>query len=169
MTNDETKHILEEIAARNGNVLLPDHVVEEAKDVNHPFHDRFEWDDAKAGHAHRINQARALIRSVQVVVTTETRQIKSVFYVPNPEKSKATEQGYVTTAKVRSERDLAIATITREFSQVEALLVRVRDLATSVGLDVQAQLANNLLRSLGDAATPTSAVVDATENEKQAG
>lgn len=50
----------------NGGQLTPDAVVEAAKPKSHPLHSRFEWDDRVAGAAHRRNQARALISSVQI-------------------------------------------------------------------------------------------------------
>jgi flagellar basal body rod protein FlgC len=163
MTNDETKAILEEIAAKKNGVLLPEDLLDEAKDPAHPMHLRFEWDDAKAGHAHRLTQARGIIRSVKVITTTETRRIESVYYVPNSEKESAREQGYVAVTKVRTEREMAINTIKREFEQDEALLKRTRDLAIYIGLDVQAQLAYNMLHAMANSEMPTEAVVDGTE------
>jgi hypothetical protein len=47
--------------------LTPALVVDEARDESHPLHNRFEWDDKVAGEAHRLDQARRLIRSVRVV------------------------------------------------------------------------------------------------------
>jgi hypothetical protein len=44
----------------------PEIVLAEATPVDHPLHDRFEWDDSIAGHKYRLNQARELIRSVKV-------------------------------------------------------------------------------------------------------
>ena len=46
--------------------LKPQVVVDEARDEGSPIHDRFEWDDTKAGEEFRLGQARKLIR---VVVT----------------------------------------------------------------------------------------------------
>lgn len=47
--------------------LTPQIVVDEARDEGHPLHDRFEWNDKAAAEAHRLDQARRLIRSVRVV------------------------------------------------------------------------------------------------------
>lgn len=60
--------------------LTPALVVDEARDVMHPLHFRFEWDDAVAGEKYRQNQAHELIRSVKVVYkpATETDPEKSV-------------------------------------------------------------------------------------------
>lgn len=51
-------------------------VVDAARPVGHPLHDRFEWNDAVAGEKYRRTQAAELIRSVKVEwatgsVTTE--------------------------------------------------------------------------------------------------
>ena len=39
---------------------------------------RFEWDDAKAGHQHRISQARVLIKRVKIVTPAGNRTPKYV-------------------------------------------------------------------------------------------
>lgn len=46
--------------------LTPELVVNEARDPDHPLHNRFEWDDALAAEAHRREQARGLIQSVKI-------------------------------------------------------------------------------------------------------
>ena len=50
--------------------LIADHVVEVARADDHPLHPAFEWDDAVAAHAHRVEQARELIRSVTIAFVT---------------------------------------------------------------------------------------------------
>lgn len=59
---------LEQIKEQYGR-LTPKLVLTEARDENHPLHDRFEWDDTVAGELYRIEQARHLIKSVQVRFT----------------------------------------------------------------------------------------------------
>lgn len=46
--------------------LTPELIVAEATHVTHPLHGYFEWDNAKAAHAHRKQQARRLVRRVNV-------------------------------------------------------------------------------------------------------
>lgn len=46
-------------------ILTPHTVVKAAQAEDHPLHHRFEWDDAKAGHQYRLQQARQLIRIVR--------------------------------------------------------------------------------------------------------
>lgn len=56
---------LSDIYRRNGE-LTAALVVEAARPVGSPLHDRFEWDDHVAGEAYRRIQAGALIRSVKI-------------------------------------------------------------------------------------------------------
>src|SRR5262245_45008054 len=48
--------------------LTAKRVVEEARPPDAPLHDLFEWDVVKAAQAHWENQARMVIRSVEVVM-----------------------------------------------------------------------------------------------------
>lgn len=58
----------EELAAiyHQRGALSPTLVVDAARPVDHPLHNRFEWDDNKAGEGFRLTQAARLIRSVRV-------------------------------------------------------------------------------------------------------
>lgn len=47
--------------------LTPEIVVNEARDKDHPLHNRFEWDNEVAGEAWRREQAHRLIQKVKVV------------------------------------------------------------------------------------------------------
>jgi hypothetical protein len=76
---------------RNG-VLPPQDVVEAARAEDSPLHDFFEWNDSRAAEAHRLNQARALIR---VVINTaplnEPKPVRMFVSLP-PDRNK--EGGY---------------------------------------------------------------------------
>lgn len=66
---------LERIRKENDG-LEPEAVVQQAADPECILHAGFEWDDSKAAHAHRLQQARLIIRSVQVVIeSTPPRHI----------------------------------------------------------------------------------------------
>ena len=62
--------------------ITPEVIVREASDKSSPLHSYFEWDDEKAGHRWRVQQARILLNNIQVKVVSdgEERQI-SVFEV----------------------------------------------------------------------------------------
>jgi len=59
---------LESIAKSNGGILRPSDVIREARPVDHPLHNRFEWDNSKAASEYRLWQARELIASVHVTI-----------------------------------------------------------------------------------------------------
>ena len=52
-------------AGRNGR-LMPEHIVEAARERGHILHRHFEWSDEKAAQAFRLDQARSLVRSIHV-------------------------------------------------------------------------------------------------------
>lgn len=72
--NPEVIAALKEVATNNGDLLLPKDVVAAAKPVSSPLHSKFEWDDTRAGHLYRLDQARWLIRLVVVEVKTPAGQ-----------------------------------------------------------------------------------------------
>ena len=113
--------------------LTPAAVVAAAENPDSPLHPRFEWDDSKAAHAFRLEQARRLIRGVQVVITTEDRVISTVHYVHDPRVGED-EQGYVSLSQLRSEPGNARAMLRVEFARAAACLRRAEDLADALGL-----------------------------------
>ena len=124
---------LAEIAEAYGR-LTPDLVVQEAKDPDSILHNLFEWDDAEAGHQHRLFQARQIITSVRVVITTENKKISTVYYVRDPEAG-SNEQGYVSIDKLKTDKDLARESIVLEFSRATAYLQRAKNHAQALGLE----------------------------------
>lgn len=66
-----TKTVSEEldlISRKNGGVVLPEAVVEFAKDPETALHSRFDWDDSEAAAKWRLVQARQVIRLELTVV-----------------------------------------------------------------------------------------------------
>jgi hypothetical protein len=124
---------LEKIATLNGGRITPDAVLKDAKSPASPLHDQFEWDDSAAGKQWRLMQARDLIRSVRVEVTTESRVVSTVRYVRDPTAG-GEEQGYVEVAKLRDSRELAREALTAELKSAQALFERAHSLAEALGL-----------------------------------
>ena len=56
-------------------------VVDDARDPESPLHKHFEWDDEIAASAYRIDKARAIIRSVKVVVKNERIVVFAPAYI----------------------------------------------------------------------------------------
>lgn len=111
--------------------ITPAMLLEMAQDPECPAHEFFEWDDEKAGHAHRIWQARTLL-SRKVVITTDSYSLTVPRYVRNPEAQPAT-QSYIATRSISVE-DLQHQTLAQEFARARALLERTRELSRMFGL-----------------------------------
>lgn len=123
---------LRELEDVNG-LLLPERVVEAAKDPNDVLHAEFEWDDAKAAHAHRIEQARELIRSVKYtesVVDVPFKVPGNYVNVTLP----SSERGYMPLDSVRTDVYLARQTLTREIGFCVSALERARSVADIIGV-----------------------------------
>ena len=58
---------LERLEKKYSGALLPSTIVKEATPKKSKLHDCFEWNNKKAGDAHRITQARELLRKIVVV------------------------------------------------------------------------------------------------------
>lgn len=55
--------------------LTPEVVLEDARRPRSPLHKYFEWDDSSAAESWRLNQARALVRSVRVVFESDDKEV----------------------------------------------------------------------------------------------
>lgn len=67
MDHELVKSQLLAIRAKHGTISA-ETVLEEASSATSPLHEHFTWDDSQAAHAHRLDQARTLIRSVRIWV-----------------------------------------------------------------------------------------------------
>jgi hypothetical protein len=128
--HEAIRNRLAELAAVGGGRLTPAAVVTDAAKRNSPLHAYFEWDDKKAAHSHRIEQARALIVSVRVTYQTPTRTVVSVAYVHDPN-AEVGEQGYRALEQIRTDEDEARALLVQEFGRVASMLERAREIAAA--------------------------------------
>jgi hypothetical protein len=58
---------LERIKGKHDGVIMPAVIVMEAAKKQNPMHTEFNWDDAEAAHEFRLDQARNLIRSIEII------------------------------------------------------------------------------------------------------
>lgn len=137
---------LAKIQAQNNGRLTPDAVVDDARDPRSPLHDQFEWDDAKAAHQYRLEQARELIRTVKCQVTVLETVIAAPHYVRDPTAAPE-EQGYVAITQVRSERELARRVVHDELGRIIAAIERARAVSEVLGLTKE--LEDVLARAIG--------------------
>ena len=130
----------------NGNIT-PDLVIKAAKDPNNVLHHLFEWDDSKAGNAYRVDQARQIITSVKINIVTESRTISAVSYVRDP-RLPNDQQGYISVAKLKTDKDLAKDSIKYEFQRAYAHLHRAKTHAEILGMEDQVSALLNTLEEV---------------------
>ena len=64
---EDAYRILEKVRTKNNGNITPAEVVKVSKPKRSPLHNEFEWDDSVAGEQYRLDQARYIIRSIEVV------------------------------------------------------------------------------------------------------
>ena len=110
-----------------------DRLVQAAGNPDHPMHPDFEWDDAVAGHLHRLDTARRIIASVTVIITDVSKRISAPAYVRDPD-APAGVQGYRATSRLRTERESAQEALLNEATRLQGQLDRMRDVAAALDL-----------------------------------
>lgn len=70
---------LAKVADANGGQLKPDAVVREAEQPRHYLHKFFEWDNKAAAEKYRLDQARHLIRCIDIVRDDDDEEPKPAF------------------------------------------------------------------------------------------
>jgi hypothetical protein len=114
--------------------LVPEDVVEAAREPSSPLHGYFTWDDTEAAARYRLDQARTLIRSVRYERQTTTHTVRVVGYARDPDAGPR-EQGYRSTEKLRDDHDAAIRTLISYMAHASAVLVKAQELATALGIE----------------------------------
>src|SRR4249920_2380337 len=80
-------------------------LLEAARSPKHPMHRDFLWDDKKAGHQHRLNQARCYISEVRVVITRSERTVVCPAYVRD--RNIAPLAGMIATRRLVNDHEAA--------------------------------------------------------------
>lgn len=91
------------ICDSNGGLLLPEQVVDFARDPETALHSRFCWDDTEAAHRYRIEQARAVIRAEFIILPEAKQETRAYFHVIKDRKE--TPAGYRPAEVVLRESD----------------------------------------------------------------
>lgn len=121
--------------------LTAELVVNQARAKTHPLHDRFEWDNRRAGEQWRQHQAADLIRSVKVVYreATENREagtIRAYHAVRGPN-----GHAYQPADKVAADpftRQLVLADMEREWKALHRRYADFAEFADMVRTDLKA-------------------------------
>lgn len=116
---------LERIRTRHNGRLESDMVVDAARDDASPLHPHFEWDDARAASAHRLEQARYLIRSVEVVVDTtpETKPVRAFVSVVRDD-----DRSYTSVSHAMADPELRRQVLLTALRELEAWRGRYAEL-----------------------------------------
>ena len=146
LSDEEKAAILREIAEKHGGNLDPKDVVEEAKASSHPLHDYFEWRDKIAGEQFRIDQARALIRSVRIEVKTNSAPMRAPQWVRSPD-NKPDQRGYVEVTRVVA-LEARLRIIRGEIDRAIGVVERLREISAALAVEAEFGAAQEALRAL---------------------
>lgn len=100
---------------RNGNMIAAD-VLKEARKASNPLHSAFEWDDKKAAHHYRLNQASDLIRAVVVIDESKPNAlpVRAFVNVGIDE-----DRGYTSVVAAMSDTVIRAQVIARAWKELE--------------------------------------------------
>lgn len=132
MLKSEVRDLIRTMAETNGGRITPAEVVEAAKPEDSVLHPYFTWDDTEAARKCREDEARVLIRSVRVVITTQPFITKAPAFVHDPRAFPFA--GYISVGKLRSDEEASREAVGREFAQAAAALKRAREVGAALGL-----------------------------------
>lgn len=116
---------LERLRTRYNGRLEADMVVHVAKSSSHPLHDLFEWDDNVAAQAYRVDQARQVIRSIEVVIK-EAPQSKPVRAFVSVVRDR--DRSYTSVQHAMSDEALRKQVLMQAFAELEAWRRRYAEL-----------------------------------------
>lgn len=115
---------LEAIAKANGGRIEPEAVVEAARDPANPIHKHLEWDNDKAAAAHRIEQARGIIRVVRVENEDSESGTCRAFFSITDDRGRA----YRPARAVISSAEMMLALRKRAKDELEAFKLRYKEI-----------------------------------------
>jgi len=97
--------------------LTPVEVVDAARNVNHPLHSYFEWDNSRAAELYRLAQARILINHVEVTLNVDGEETKFEKYV-NVSLGNGS-RSYITIEKALSKEEYRSQVIATALAEAE--------------------------------------------------
>lgn len=123
---------LEQLREEAGGFLTPDTVVADARSKRSPLHPCFEWDDRKAAVAHRIDQARYILRNLVVsidVIDREPAIVRAFLSVTPPEDAdEEHETAYTSVEQALRDPPLRKQVIDRARMEFQSLRRKYSDL-----------------------------------------
>ncbi len=95
---------VESIIEQHGGVT-PEMLVAAATKKTSPLRDCFEWNDTVAARGYRLDQARYILRQIEVVIEREDKpalRVRAFHYIEDEEQGRR----YVTITQARDDRDM---------------------------------------------------------------
>lgn len=116
---------LEAIAQKSGGRLIPAAIVEAARERRHILHRHFEWDDAKAAEAYRLDQARSIVRCIHVDdADTETGRARAFLSIRDRDGT-----SYRSLSEIMGNAELQSKVLAQAERDLIAFEARYRDLS----------------------------------------
>jgi hypothetical protein len=124
-------------------VLMPDAVIEDARNPKSPLHEEFEWNLKVAALRHWVDRARELIRAVRLEIRTTYHKISAIGFLHDPSLPPQVA-GYKSIHSLRQSKVEARAALRQECLRASASLRRAREVAVALNLEneVEAILAS---------------------------
>jgi len=120
---------LEVIRKDNGGMLRPEDVVKRAKSKKSCLYGLFEWNDAEAGHQHRLLQARYIIKSVKVVFEPSRPPVTKYVNVRQVPISESYYQDIRIVVRDEDEFDLAMQAALSKLMSAQQAVEELRECA----------------------------------------
>lgn len=109
---------LERIRVRQNGRIESEDVVREARDEASPLHPAFDWNDATAAEKYRVEQAKYLIRSIEIVIDKSGEEqipIRAFVSVKRDE-----DRSYTSTIHALADPELRAQVVQQAFNELEA-------------------------------------------------
>ena len=104
-------------------------VVEDAKDPTSPLHGEFEWDVVKAAHAHWLEQARYVMRAIEIIYEEKGRAFQHRLFISLDE----APESYVAARRVLTDKQQREAWVNQALRELRSWCARyqsVKELST---------------------------------------
>jgi hypothetical protein len=115
---------LEKIHVKYG-IIIPEQVVKEAKPKNSPLHTCFEWNDKAAAEKYREDQARYIIRAVDVIIIENdiiSEPVKAFVHL-----TEIKEEGYLPICDIMEDKDLRQMLLQQAWKELESWTERYKN------------------------------------------
>lgn len=145
-TNSAIRNVLLRILNEDGDIK-PDRVIEEAKQLESPLHDCFEWDIKKAALEAWRSRARQIISSFTVTLIVNRTEYRVSEFVENPIKSPK-DQGYVSFEMVKKDAAMTSALFDRELAIADTYVRKAQTYAGALGLSRKVQAIIHKIQSV---------------------